>query len=61
MIALFAMQKFFNFMRFYLLIDDLSAYTNGVLFRKYFIVQMGTKPFFLFSSIGSILSGFILF
>jgi hypothetical protein len=62
----FALQKLFSSMRSHLLIVDLSAYANGVLFRKSFPVPMSSRLFLIFSSIRfffsflSDISGFML-
>lgn len=47
----FVLQIFFNFMRYSLLVIDLSAYAIDALFRKSFTVPMSSKLFSTFSSI----------
>ena len=50
MIVSFVVQKVFSFTRSHLLIVDLSAYTNSVVFRKSSPVPMISRLFLTFSS-----------
>ena len=62
LMAPFTYQKFISFIRFHLLIVDLSAYATGigVLFGKLSPVQMCPRLFPSFSSIRFSVSGFML-
>lgn len=56
----FTLYKLFSFMRSHILIADLSAYINGVLFRNSFPVLMSSRPHHTFFSIRFSVSDFML-
>ena len=56
----FALEKFFNFMRFHLLTVDLTAFVNDLLYRKSFSEQLSSKLFQISSSIRYSVSSFLL-
>jgi hypothetical protein len=56
----FALQKFFSFMKFHLLIVDLNARAVGRLFRKLAPVPMHSRLFPTFSTNKFSVSGFML-
>ena len=60
MVMSFNLQKSFSFMRFHLLILDLSAWAIGVLFRKLSPVPMSSRLLPTFCSIRFSVSGFTL-
>jgi hypothetical protein len=60
MMISFAMKKFLSYMRSHLLISDLSACANSVLFRNTFSVPVSSRLFHVFSSIRFSVSGFML-
>ena len=55
-----ALQKLFSFRRSHLLIVSLSVCADGVIFRKWFSVPMGSSALPTFSSISFSLAGFML-